>query len=93
MIKLNPCCRIRRYYNLGDKPVTITGHTDNVGNPTANLALSNDRAEAVKQYLIGRNIDATRLSTTGKGDADPIASNDNEEGRTRNRRYGIYLEE
>lgn len=78
---------------IDDKPVVITGHTDNVGNPTANLALSNERAEAVKQYLIGRNIDAARLSTTGKGDADPIASNDNEEGRTRNRRIEFTLAE
>ena len=78
---------------IGDKPVLITGHTDNVGNSTANLALSNERAEAVKQYLIGRNIDATRLSTTGKGDSDPIASNDNEEGRTRNRRIEFTLAE
>ena len=76
---------------VGDKPVLITGHTDNVGNSTANLALSNKRAEAVKQYLIGRNINATRLSTTGKGDSDPIASNDNEEGRTRNRRIEFTL--
>lgn len=76
---------------IGDKPVLITGHTDNVGNSTANLALSNERAEAVKQYLIGRNINATRLSTTGKGDSDPIASNDNEEGRTRNRRIEFTL--
>lgn len=78
---------------IGDKHVLITGHTDNVGNSTANLALSNERAEAVKQYLIGRNIDATRLSTTGKGDSDPIASNDNEEGRTRNRRIEFTLAE
>ena len=79
--------------DIGEKPVVITGHTDNVGNPTANLALSNERAEAVKQYLIGRNINAARLSTTGKGDADPIASNDNEEGRTRNRRIEFTLAE
>lgn len=78
---------------VGDKPVLITGHTDNVGNSTANLALSNKRAEAVKQYLIGRNIRAARLSTTGKGDSDPIASNDNEEGRTRNRRIEFTLNE
>ena len=78
---------------VGDKPVTITGHTDNVGNPSSNLVLSNKRAEAVKQYLIGRNISAARLSTTGKGDADPIASNDNEEGRTRNRRIEFTLAE
>lgn len=78
---------------VGDKPVTITGHTDNVGNSGGNLTLSNQRAEAVKQYLIGRNIDAARLSTTGKGDLDPIASNDNEEGRTRNRRIEFTLAE
>ncbi|OLF36214.1 hypothetical protein BTV98_11265 [Psychrobacter sp. Cmf 22.2] len=79
--------------SLGNKPVTITGHTDNVGNSATNLVLSNERAEAVKQYLIGRNIDATRLSTTGKGDADPIASNDTEKGRRRNRRIEFTLGE
>ena len=78
---------------IDDKPVLITGHTDNVGNSTSNLALSNERAEAVKQYLIGRNIDASRLSTTGKGDSNPIASNDNEEGRTRNRRIEFILDQ
>lgn len=77
--------------SVGNKPVIIIGHTDNVGNPAANLALSNERAEAVKQYLIGRNIDATRLSTAGKGDSDPIASNDTSEGRTRNRRIEFTL--
>lgn len=71
---------------VGDKPVTIIGHTDNVGNPSANLMLSNQRAEAVKQYLIDHGIDAARLSTAGKGDRVPIASNDTSEGRMRNRR-------
>lgn len=78
---------------IGDKPVIITGHTDNVGNPDANLVLSNERAKAVKEYLIGRSIEASRISVTGKGDADPIASNDNEEGRTRNRRIEFTLDE
>ena len=76
---------------VGDQTITITGHTDNVGNADANLLLSNERAKAVKQYLIGRNIDASRISVAGKGDADPIASNDNEEGRTRNRRIEFTL--
>lgn len=76
---------------VGDQKITITGHTDNVGNADANLLLSNERAKAVKQYLIGRNIDAARISVAGKGDADPIASNDNEEGRTRNRRIEFTL--
>lgn len=77
--------------SVGDKPVTITGHTDNVGNPDANLALSNQRAKAVKEYLIGRNIDAARISIAGKGDIDPIASNDTPDGRTRNRRIEFTL--
>ena len=76
---------------IGDKPVTITGHTDNVGNPGSNLLLSNQRAEAVKQYLIGRDIDSARLSTEGKGDTNPIASNDTQEGRMRNRRIEFTL--
>lgn len=71
---------------VGDKPVTIIGHTDNVGNPSANLMLSNQRAETVKQYLIDHGIEAARLSTAGKGDRDPIASNETSEGRMRNRR-------
>jgi len=71
---------------IGDKPVTIIGHTDNVGNPSANLMLSNQRAEAVKQYLIDHGIDAARLSTAGKGDRDPIATNETSKGRMRNRR-------
>lgn len=77
--------------SIGDQPVTITGHTDNVGNPSSNLLLSNQRAEAVKQYLIGRGIASTRLSTEGKGDTDPVASNDTQEGRMRNRRIEFTL--
>lgn len=79
--------------DVGDKPITITGHTDNTGDPSANLLLSNQRAEAVKQYLIGRGIDASRLTTVGKGDTDPIASNDTQEGKTRNRRIEFTLGE
>lgn len=79
--------------SIGNQPVIITGHTDNVGNSDANLLLSNERAQAVKQYLIGRNIDSARISVAGRGDADPIASNDNEEGRTRNRRIEFTLAE
>ncbi len=76
---------------IGDKPVVIVGHTDNVGSSSNNLILSNERAKAVKEYLVGRSIDATRISIAGKGDSDPIASNDNEEGRTRNRRIEFII--
>lgn len=68
------------------KNVKIIGHTDSQGNPTANKTLSEQRAEAVKQYLISKNIVATRLSTAGFGADKPVANNATPEGRKKNRR-------
>lgn len=72
----------------------IAGHTDNVGNADFNLALSKQRAEAVRQYLIGRGVDGATLTTTGYGQEQPVASNDDEAGRAMNRRvdFRIVLE-
>ncbi len=70
----------------------IEGHTDNVGYPANNLALSQQRAESVKTYLVGKGINATRLTTKGFGDKDPIASNADEAGRTRNRRIEVTVQ-
>jgi OOP family OmpA-OmpF porin len=64
----------------------IEGHTDNVGDPQRNQALSERRAQAVRDYLVSRGIDAGRLEALGFGDSRPAASNDTEEGRRRNRR-------
>ncbi|MDP1569621.1 MAG: OmpA family protein [Vicinamibacterales bacterium] len=64
----------------------VQGHTDNVGNPAANLTLSADRARAVKAYLVSAGIDAGRLDTAGLGDAQPVADNATEDGRAQNRR-------
>ena len=65
----------------------LAGHTDNIGSPAGNQALSQRRAESVYNYLIlNGGIAANRLRATGYGDAQPIASNDNEEGRRQNRR-------
>lgn len=64
----------------------IAGHTDNVGNPARNQALSAERAEAVRDYLVAHGIDAGRLEAVGFGDTQPVASNDTEEGRAQNRR-------
>jgi outer membrane protein OmpA-like peptidoglycan-associated protein len=64
----------------------IAGHTDNVGNPARNQALSADRAAAVRDYLVSHGIDAGRLEAVGFGDTQPVASNDTEEGRRENRR-------
>ena len=66
--------------------VTIVGHTDNVGTPEANLELSKRRAESVKRYLVEGGIDDSRIETDGKGDTEPVETNETEEGRAQNRR-------
>jgi outer membrane protein OmpA-like peptidoglycan-associated protein len=74
---------------LGKNPalhVALQGHTDNVGNPTANMTLSENRAKAVFDYLVSHSIDKSRASYKGYGETKPIASNTTEEGRAKNRR-------
>lgn len=66
--------------------IEISGHTDNVGNPKKNKTLSEDRAQACREYLISRGIDGGRIEARGYGDEKPIASNDTEAGRQLNRR-------
>jgi len=66
--------------------IEISGHTDNVGNDQANQILSENRAKSVYQYLIGNKIDASRLFYKGYGKTQPIAPNESEEGRKKNRR-------
>jgi outer membrane protein OmpA-like peptidoglycan-associated protein len=65
----------------------IDGHTDNVGPAAANMKLSQDRAAAVKAYLVQNfGVNAARLTTAGFGDTNPVAPNTTEEGRAQNRR-------
>lgn len=66
--------------------IRINGHTDNVGDDTANQVLSEARAKAVYNYLIKQGIAAERLSYKGFGESQPIAENDTPEGRKLNRR-------
>jgi outer membrane protein OmpA-like peptidoglycan-associated protein len=66
--------------------IQISGHTDNVGNPKVNKALSQKRAQACRDYLISKGVDGSRIEAIGYGDERPIASNDTEEGRQENRR-------
>lgn len=70
---------------------TIFGYTDNTGPAAFNLSLSKDRANAVKDYLVSRGIDSSRLEADGFGEDDPIATNDTQEGRKENRRVEIKL--
>jgi len=69
----------------------IYGHTDNVGNDAANLKLSDNRAEAVKSYLISKGLSTDRLESKGFGASKPIEDNATAEGRARNRRVQIVL--
>ena len=66
--------------------VEISGHTDNVGNAQANKALSEKRAQACRNYIVSKGIDKKRLDAVGFGDERPIAPNDTDEGRQKNRR-------
>jgi outer membrane protein OmpA-like peptidoglycan-associated protein len=69
-----------------EKKIEIGGHTDNVGSDEANLTLSNNRAQSVVDYLIKKGIATTRLTAKGYGETMPIATNDNDAGRAKNRR-------
>jgi outer membrane protein OmpA-like peptidoglycan-associated protein len=71
--------------------IKIQGHTDNVGSTQDNLALSHDRAFTVLSYLEAHGIPGARLSFEGFGPNKPIASNDTEEGRARNRRTEFVI--
>ena len=67
------------------------GHTDSIGTEAYNLKLSERRAQAVKAYLVSKGIDASRIYSEGKGEAQPIASNKTAEGRAKNRRVDIEV--
>ncbi len=72
--------------------ITISGHTDNTNSDAHNLLLSHQRAEAVRQYLIGKRIAPARLKALGYGDTRPVADNRTPEGREQNRRVEFTLE-
>lgn len=71
--------------------VGVYGHTDNTGDPSKNITLSQARAESVKSYLIEKGLAANRIESQGFGDAQPIASNGTAAGKAQNRRVEIAL--
>jgi outer membrane protein OmpA-like peptidoglycan-associated protein len=74
------------------KRILVTGYTDNVGDAQSNVKLSTARAEAVREWLVDASgIESTQFAIQGYGDTRPVANNDTDEGRARNRRVEITL--
>jgi outer membrane protein OmpA-like peptidoglycan-associated protein len=74
-----------------DRTALIEGYTDSVGTEDYNQGLSERRADSVKSYLVGEGIGTTRLSASGRGERDPVASNDSAAGRQQNRRVEVII--
>ncbi len=74
-----------------DKNVLIIGHTDNIGSSDSNYSYGNKRAANVMKYLISQGIPSNKLKASSKGETSPVASNDTEENRAKNRRIEIIV--
>ena len=77
--------------NNPDTNINIYGYTDSVGSDSYNLTLSAKRADAVKAYLTSKGVASSRLFTQGMGEANPVASNDTDAGRAKNRRVEFAI--
>lgn len=73
--------------------VLIEGHTDSVGTEEYNLGLSQRRAQAVQDFLISQDVDGMRMASEGYGESRPVADNDTEEGRQKNRRVDLVIQD
>lgn len=84
----NLAASLNKYPNTD---ILIVGHTDAIGTDAVNDRLSMNRANAVSSYAASKGVMTSRLKTSGKGEAEPIASNDTEDGRALNRRVEIVI--
>ena len=73
--------------------VAIIGHTDSTGSDAINNQLAQNRANAAMHYLVSKGVAGQRISTSGMGASQPVASNATEAGRAQNRRVEIYVAE
>ncbi len=71
--------------------MTVEGHTDDVGSDENNLVLSQDRAQAVVDWLVDRGVERSRLTPVGKGESDPAVPNTSEANRQVNRRIQVFI--
>lgn len=79
------------FKEYGDTNIVIYGYTDSDGADAYNLTLSEQRAASVKTYLGSKGIASSRITTTGMGEADPIASNETASGKSENRRVEFAI--
>lgn len=79
------------FKDYADTNITIFGYTDSTGSADYNLKLSGERATSVKNYLASKGPAAARFNVTGLGIADPIASNDTSDGKSKNRRVEFAI--
>jgi len=89
--KLNEVARALKEMD-DDKLASIEGFTDSRGADDANMRLSQDRANSVKDYLVSQGVKAEKLRAVGRGESNPVASNDTPEGRANNRRVEIVVQ-
>jgi outer membrane protein OmpA-like peptidoglycan-associated protein len=74
-----------------DSQLLIVGHTDNVGDDAYNQGLSERRANSAAAYLAAKSVARTRIATSGKGEAEPVTTNDTDAGRAQNRRVEVAI--
>jgi len=77
--------------NVAKSSLEVSGHTDNKGAANVNTRLSRKRAEFVRDYLVGNGLGKRRMTAKGFGPDKPIATNDSDAGRSKNRRVEVRL--
>jgi outer membrane protein OmpA-like peptidoglycan-associated protein len=77
--------------SFGDSKLLLVGHTDNTGSDAYNLDLSRRRAAAVASYLVSQGVPNARIETAGRGETEPIAPNDTDADRQKNRRVEVAI--
>lgn len=77
---------------VATRGLTISGHTDSIGNDSYNMKLSQKRADAVKDYIVNTGVNAGMLKSVGYGESHPVEPNDTTEGRAQNRRIVFTIE-